>query len=115
LGIPHGADQKTIWPLLSTRLIQEFETGRACEADYDRQHPPYAFRQAPGAPPVIDRPEFGWLESGLFSGGNEEALPAEAVVEHVEPQKDGSFQVDVKLIYKETLIIISTLKKLQIF
>jgi uncharacterized protein len=102
LGIPRGADQEAIWPLLSTRLIQGLETARACEADYDRQHPPFADKQAPVAPPAIDTPQFGWLESGLFSGRNEEALPAEAVVGHAEPQKDGAFQVDVKLTYKET-------------
>jgi len=43
-----------------------------------------------------------WDEDGLFSGGNEEGMPASAIIETVEPQKDGSSHVFVKLTYKET-------------
>ena len=91
LGIPKGPDRAAIWPLLSKQLTRKLEAAQACEADYVRQHAGHD-----------GKPEFGWLESGLFSGGNEEALPARAVVERAEPQKDGSFQVYVKLTYRDT-------------
>jgi hypothetical protein len=89
LGIPKGSDRRAIWPLLSKHLARTLDTAQACEADYTRQHAG-----------DDGKPEFGWLESGLFSGGNEEALPVEAVIERTEPQNDGSFQVYVKLEYR---------------
>jgi hypothetical protein len=91
LGIPKGADRTAIWPFLSKHLKQRLEAARACEADYIRQH-------------SVDhgKPAFGWLESGLFSGDNEEALPEKAVIERTEQRNDGSFQVYVRLTYKES-------------
>jgi hypothetical protein len=102
LGIPAGADKKAIWPFLSTRLVQGLDTGQACEDDYVHQHPGNESRPDPSLPPVIEKPEFGWLERGLFSGIDEEALPADAAVERTEAQKDGSLRVYVRLTYKET-------------
>src|SRR5689334_10697911 len=82
VGIPKGDDKSAIWPVLSNKLIERLETAQACENDYFRQHP------------VSEgKPEFAWLETGLFSGGNEEAIPAGAVVRHIQRQKDGSFHV----------------------
>jgi hypothetical protein len=101
LGIPYGADKKPIWPLLSKRLIEGLEAGHACEKDYAR-HLPIIGKSEPGIPPEIIKPELAWLEVGLFSGSNEKALPAEAVVEGAEQQKDGSFLVYIKLTYDET-------------
>ena len=91
IGIPAGADKKAIWPLLSRRLIAQLEAGQACEADYRRLH-------------ATDdgKPSFGWLESGLFSGENERALPAEATVERTEPIGAGAFRVRVLFTYRET-------------
>jgi hypothetical protein len=40
---------------------------------------------------------------GLFSGGNEEALPADAIVQRTEIQRDGSYRVHVELTYRESL------------
>jgi hypothetical protein len=91
LGIPKGSDRRAIWPFLSKQLTQKLEAAQACEADYTRQH-------AGGD----GKPEFGWLESGLFSGENEEALPVKAVIERTKPQQDGSFQVYVKLEYRNS-------------
>jgi hypothetical protein len=90
LGIPEGADKAAIWPFLSKGLIGKLEKAQACEADYFRQHAG-----------DTDKPGFVWLESGLFSGEDELALPDEAVVEHVKPQNDGSFQVYVRLGYRD--------------
>jgi hypothetical protein len=91
LGIPAGTDKAVIWPLLSKGLIRRLEAARACQADYVRQH-----KGDDG------KPEYGWLESGLFSGENEEALPADAVVERTDPQQDGSFRAYVRLTYGES-------------
>ena len=91
LGIPSGADKAAIRPFLSKGLTRRFEVAKACEADYVRQHAG-----------DDGKPEFAWLESGLFSGENEKSIPATAVVERTEPQKDGSFRVYVRLTYKES-------------
>ena len=91
LGIPRGADKVAIWPFLSKRLIQKLDEAQVCTDDYYRQ--------------MIDKsskPGFAWLESGLFSGANEEAIPSAAVVERTKPRKDGSFHVYVRLTYKES-------------
>jgi hypothetical protein len=101
LGIPQGADKAAIWPLLSKRLIERLETGRACEADYFRQFPPDSGKRESQLPPEIHKPEFGWLESGVFSGENELVSPSAAVVERTSQQKDGSFRVVVRLTYEE--------------
>ena len=91
IGIPDGEDKAAIWPLLSGRLIKQLETARACEVDYRRLH-------------ATDegKPDFAWLESGLFSGDNEQAIPAEIAVERVERLKGGAFRVVVRFTYRET-------------
>ena len=91
IGIPDGEDKAAIWPSLSGRLVRQLETARACEVDYFRQH-------------ATDdgKPDFGWLESGLFSGDNEQAIPAEIAVERVERLKGGAFRVVVRFTYRES-------------
>jgi hypothetical protein len=89
LGIPTGADKTAIWPLLSKRLIREFETAQACEDDCLRQTP------------STFKPRFAWLDLGLFSGPEDEAAPAEVVVERTEPQRDGTFRVQVIFTYRD--------------
>jgi len=90
LGIPKNADKAAIWPFLSHSLTQRLEAAQACEADYLRHHSDDG------------KPEYAWLEFGLFSGSNEEAIPASATVQRTEPQPDGSFRVYVRLTYKES-------------
>lgn len=90
LGIPTGTDKTALWPLLSARLVNELETARACEQDYQRQHPS-----------DTSKPAYGWLETGLFSGSDEQALPSKAVVERTVPQKDGTVRVYIRLEYRE--------------
>jgi hypothetical protein len=91
LGLPSDADKSVIWPFLSGELIHKLEVARVCEADLLRQH-----SGENGKPPIP------WLETGLFSGDAEEALPAEAVIKDVLHQRDGSFLVIVQLIYRES-------------
>ena len=92
LGIPHGEDKTVIWPLLSSGLTHKLEIAEACERDY--------FEQQKGREGVY-KPEFGWLEDGIFSGSNEMAGPTGADVESTDSQKDGSFLVYVRLAYKD--------------
>ena len=91
IGIPSGADKEAIWPLLSRKLVGQLDAAQACEADYRRLH-------------AADdgKPEFGWLESGLFSGEHEMALPAEVTVERTERFAAGSFRVLVQFTYRES-------------
>jgi hypothetical protein len=89
LGIPTGADKEALWPLLSRRLVRQLETARACEDDYHRKHS------------VDGKPAFGWLETGLFSGSDEQALPNEVKVERTE-SRDGAVRVYLHFTYRET-------------
>jgi hypothetical protein len=91
IGIPDAEDKAALWPLLSGRLVRQLETARACEADYRRLHAT-----------EDGKPDFGWVESGLFSGNNERAIPAEIAVERVERVQGGGFRVVVRFTYRET-------------
>jgi hypothetical protein len=91
LGIPYGAEKETLRPFLSKRLVGKLDLGHACEADWDRQHKGDS-----------GKPDIGWLEMGLFSGGNERALPSIASVEGTESRTDGSYFIHVKLTYKDS-------------
>lgn len=88
LGIPLGKDRNAIWPLLSQKLIEQMQAAKDCERDYFHQYPD----------PNL-KPEFDWLEFGLFSGGNEQADPSLFAMRRSVRQKDGSYEVGVKLTY----------------
>jgi len=45
------------------------------------------------------KPDFGWFESGLFSGDDEQAEPRSFQIERTESEKGGSFRVYVRLTY----------------
>jgi hypothetical protein len=91
LGIPKGEDKAALWPFLSKRLIQKLHAAQSCEDDYLQQRPD-----------KNGKPAFGWLETDLFSGSNEWAIPSAASVERTEAMKDGTFRVYVRLTYKES-------------
>lgn len=102
LGIPFGSDKKAIWPLLSRKLIQRLETTRACESDQMRQlrlEEEKLRREHPDEAKMIALKPSTWDEDGLFSGGNEEGIPASAIIDRTESQNDGSSHVYVKLTY----------------
>ena len=94
IGIPEGAEMKIFAPFMSSALLHRIETAKACEADWERRNPPPTDVVNP--PPVL-KPPFGRLESGLFSGPNEEALPRAFSIEKTESEKDGSLRVFVNL------------------
>src|SRR5688572_16532289 len=89
LGVPEGAARKALWPFLTARLQGALEDAEACERDYARQQPKGS----------TDKPEYGWLESGLFSGENERASPQAAEVVHTEDEGVGRLLVHVQLTY----------------
>ena len=88
VGIPHGEDRERISSYLSKHLLGRFDTAQACERDYVRQN----------KDPDL-KPPFDWLEMGVFSGANEEALPASFHIDRTQPSKDGTFRVYLRLTY----------------
>jgi hypothetical protein len=92
LGIPEKAAKAALWPLMTPRLTAILDTARACEADYYRKHAN-----------SDEKPEFWWLEAGLFSGPNEMALPAKYEILSIEPLPDGRQKATLRFTYAETL------------
>jgi hypothetical protein len=88
IGIPDDAGMKVFAPYLSKGLLHRIDLALACAADWNRRYPD----------PNL-KPEVAWLEAGLFSGDNEQALPRAFHVERTQPEKDGSFRVYVQLTY----------------
>lgn len=88
IGIPKKTNMKVIAPYLSKGLIRRIDLAIGCEDDYYRQH------QTPD-----EKPEFAWLELGLFTGGDEKALPRAFRIERTQPEKDGFFYVYLRLTY----------------
>jgi hypothetical protein len=91
LGVPEGAARRTLWPFLSVRLQHLLTDAVACERDYARQQPRGS----------TDKPEYGWLESGLFSGENERATPHAAELVHVEEEGGGRLRAYVRFTYRD--------------
>jgi len=89
IGIPAGAQLATIRPFLSKRLTEQLQTARACEEDYFK----HRLTEDSAAKPE-------WLESGIFSGGGEQAVPTNSFAYTSAPQKDGTFPVSVELTYR---------------
>ena len=91
IGVTKGADMTTFAPYLSKALRHRIDLTVACEADWFRQHPETGMK-----------PDFGWLELGLFSGDGENAGPSAFQVERTQAEKDGTFRVYVKLTHGES-------------
>jgi hypothetical protein len=86
VGIPGGADMKIFAPYLSKALLHRIDLALACSDDWDRQNPD-----------PNSKPPQAWLESGLFSGDDEQASPRVFDIERTQSEKDGSFRVYVRL------------------
>jgi hypothetical protein len=91
IGIPSGEVRSQLWPLMSPRLVRVLENAAACERDYFRR---LKCKDC--------KPEFWWLEMGLFSGGDEKAMPAEAKVLQTRAITQNTFRVGVEFTYRET-------------
>ncbi len=86
VGIPWGADWKVFAPYLSKALLHRMDLALACADDWYRQNPD----------PNV-KPEYAWLELGLFSAGDDEDELRAFQVEKTESESDGSFRVVVGL------------------
>jgi len=91
IGVTKGADMTTFAPYLSKTLRHRIDLTAACEVDWFRQHPETGMK-----------PNFGWLELGLFSGDGENAGPSAFQVEETQAEKDGTVRVYVKLTHAES-------------
>jgi hypothetical protein len=90
IGIPSGIDERIFTPYLSNALLHKFDIAIQCAADWDRKNQP---------PPVL-KPEYDWLELGIFSGGTEHASPKSFQIEKTESQKYGSSRVVLRLTWE---------------
>lgn len=88
VGIPRGIDWKVFAPYLSKELLRRIHFALECGEDWERQHPD----------PNL-KPEIGWLELGLFSGGDDELELRTFHIEKTQPVENGSFRVYVGLIW----------------
>ncbi len=91
IGVIKGDDMSVFAPLIGRALRHRIDLTADCEADYFRQHPE-----------TDVKPHFGWLELGLFSGGDETAAPSAFRVERTRPVKQGVVRVYVTLTHAET-------------
>lgn len=91
IGVTKGADMTTFAPYLSKALRHRIDLTATCEADWFRQHPETGMK-----------PDFGWLELGLFSGDEEMAEPSAFEVEKTQTEKDGTVRVNLKLTHAES-------------
>lgn len=91
IGVTKGADMTTFAPYLSKTLRHRIDLTSACEVEWFRQHPETGMK-----------PDFGWLELGLFSGDGENAGPSAFQIEKTQAEKDGVDRVYVKLTHAES-------------
>ena len=94
VGLPRRKELEAIRRLLSQDLVERIGVAGECENDYFRQYP-NPDPKDPNA--LILKPPFAWMETGLFSGGNEQADPSWFSVRRAVRQKDSSYEVRVKL------------------
>ena len=92
LGIPHGRAKKALWPLLSTRLVQQLDSLETCEEDYDRRYGEILRAKT-------YKPATPWLEEGLFTGPNDAATPPSFRI--ISSRSVGENRVDVLIAFKE--------------
>jgi hypothetical protein len=88
--IAYMGDPNVFRPYFSKALLQRFDDNAACFADWGRQNPG-----------TTDKPPFGQLEMGVYSGSDERSHPRTFHIERTESAVDGSSRVYVKLTYAE--------------
>jgi hypothetical protein len=95
IGIPTGDAKRALWPLISSRLARRLEALQACEDDYYRRNKKKLETEQL-------KPSIGWIESGLFSGKNEQALPVEAIITRIEQAGTDRFRAYLQFTYRDT-------------
>ncbi len=83
-------DPKVFGPYFSKGLLHRFDDNTACFADW--------YRKNPG---TTEKPPFGQLEMGVYSGSSERSHPQTFHIEKTESREDGSSRVYVRLTYAE--------------
>ena len=86
VGIPSEEDWKIFAHYLSKNLLQKIDSAGSCADDWDRQNPD----------PNL-KPEYAWLELGIFTGGDEEGALHAFEFERLQPESDGAIQAIIKL------------------
>jgi hypothetical protein len=94
LGIPVGRAKKSLWPLMSKRLVRELDTLQSCDDDYYRRYGDYL--RANQFKPVTP-----WLEHGLFSGPNEAAIPWKFSILGSKTVGENRVDVHLRFTYKQ--------------
>jgi hypothetical protein len=89
-GIPEGTDWKIFAPYMSKTLLHRIDLALACDNDW--------FRQNQGQ--MVKAP-FGWSESGLFSGANEETDPHTFQIVRTQTDNEGLIHVHLKLTWED--------------
>jgi hypothetical protein len=95
VGLLWGADWKAFAPYLSKTLLHRIDLALDCGDDWDRQDQKRMLMKDQ----LIEKPPLAWLELGVFSGGDEQDELRSFQVEKTESGKDGSFRVDVRLMW----------------
>lgn len=86
LGIPSGEDKKVFSPYLSKALHGRLKLALECGKDWYRQYPRRDLK-----------PEFAWLELGIFSGDSERTAPRKFDIDSVTPMGKGVARVVLRL------------------
>ena len=95
LGIPKGRAKKTLWLLMSKRLVRQLDTLQSCEDDYYKHYGDYLRANK-------FKPTLGWLEYGLFSGPNEAASPSKFAILSSKTVGENRVDVHLRFTYKQT-------------
>jgi hypothetical protein len=94
LGLPTGDVKREMWPLFSARLAGRLALLEACERDYYEGN--RGRREGEQLKSGIP-----WMEYGLFSGGDEKALPVDVRIRRVTPA-GVSTRVELEFTYRDT-------------
>jgi len=76
LGLPWGEDKEVFSPYLSKALHGRLKLALDCGKDWHRQFPSRDLK-----------PQYAWLELGIFSGYSEMTAPSEFAIDSVTPMR----------------------------
>jgi hypothetical protein len=88
-GLLYGSNRRIFSPYLSKSLLGKLDVADECVRDWERQNKGRLLK-----------PPFNFMESGIFTGGDEKTSPGDFHIERVQAQRDGSLSVFVRLTYR---------------
>lgn len=86
LGIPWGENKQVFAPYLSKALHGRMKLALDCGKDWHRQFPSRDLK-----------PQYAWLELGIFSGDSERTAPRQFAIDSVTPMGKGVSRVVLRL------------------